>query len=102
MKVLALASLLLGGCWITCIGERPRRHMQAKPDLVCRTGSVAGFSVYSWNCAEGRHVVHYYFSGELACGRLQQESSPCGQLTHFEEENRAALAQCRPLPERDW
>ena len=59
--------------------------MPTAPDSSFRTGSVAGYDVYIWECLDGQRTVIFKYSAEMSCRDPEMQKAPCGDITDIEK-----------------
>ena len=86
IRALMLALVLLAAAG--CCGKpwNKFRDMPRPPDQSDRTGSVAGYDVYVWECLDGKRTVIYQWSAEMSCRRAEMQQVDCSEVTPFEKE----------------
>jgi hypothetical protein len=69
-----------------CVSPWARYPMSTLPDSHCYQSGTHGYSVYSWSCIDGQHVVISQYSSEMLTHLPEKEVVACGTLSKLEQE----------------
>ncbi|MFN8433648.1 MAG: hypothetical protein U0V18_06485 [Anaerolineales bacterium] len=56
------------------------------PDTGFITGTASGYSVYIWECYQGKHIVIFNITAEFTSQDYERQESACGESASIEKQ----------------